>query len=76
MQATITERGNGFPAAGDYVPGDDGELYRVVGIGSRIQTGRAGQGNWVTAEVELASWSDCDEDEVCEALVVTPRDES
>lgn len=64
IKATITERGNGLPDVGDYVPGDDGQLYRVVAIDSNIQTGRRpGEGNWTRARVELADWSDCEESE-------------
>lgn len=62
--ATITEHGNGFPEVGDYVPGDDGELYRIVAFQSRISTQSAGQGNTIQAELELADWDDCDEDDV------------
>lgn len=72
MNATISERGNGFPSAGDYVPGDDGELYQVLSIGSRIHTepGGSGGANWVTAQVELADWSDCDNSAEFPALCV------
>jgi hypothetical protein len=63
IRATIYEAGNGLPDAGDYVPGDDGNLYRVVSTDSRIQTGSPGVGNHVAATVELADWSDCDEDD-------------
>lgn len=60
--AVITERGNGFPEVGDYVPGDDGEIYEVVELTDRIQTGsRPGEGNWVRARVRLADWSDCED---------------
>lgn len=57
--ATIEERGNGLPDVGDYVPGSDGELYRIVTRG-RIQTGEVGSGraNRMRATVELASWDD------------------
>jgi hypothetical protein len=41
MNATIHERGNGFPKVGDYVPGSDGELYLVKSMG-RIHTGAPG----------------------------------
>jgi hypothetical protein len=65
LDATIEERGNGLPDVGDYVPGDDGELYRVVSMSSRIETGRCpGAGDWVNAKVELADWDDCDEDDL------------
>ena len=69
-QATIEERGNGFPSVGDYVPGDDG-LYRVVSIDSRIETGRApGCSSWIRATVEEADWEDCDEGEEFPASVL------
>lgn len=62
LSATIHEEGNGLPDADSYVPGVDGNLYRVVSVTSAIQTGRSpGAGNWIRAEVELADWSDCDE---------------
>ena len=61
MDATIHEAGNGLPVAGDYVPGNDGNLYLVLSVG-RIETGRSpGAGDWCTAEVEDADWDDCDE---------------
>lgn len=70
MNATITERGNGLPDAGAYVPGTDGELYRVVRITSRIHTGRSpGAGNYVHAVVAAADWDDCSEDEEFPASV-------
>lgn len=61
--ATITERGNGLPDPGDYVPGDDGELYVVVSLDGQIQTGGASEGNWVRATLELADWHDIAEDD-------------
>jgi len=70
MKATIEERGNGFPTAGDYVPGD-GQLYRVVSIDTRIETGSAaGCANWVRATVEEAEWDDCPEGEEYPASVI------
>lgn len=68
MMATIRERGNGLPTAGDYVPGN-GELYRVVRVVGQIHTGQAGEGNWVRAEVELADWDDCAEEDEFRASV-------
>lgn len=66
--ATIYERGNGFPDVGDYVPGSDGNLYKVVKLG-RIETGRSpGASNWMLAKVELAEWSDCEDEEEFPAL--------
>lgn len=64
IACTISERGNGLPDVGDYVGGDDGELYEIVSMGSTIHTGRAGEGNYVFARVELADWADVEEDEV------------
>jgi hypothetical protein len=74
MECVIRERGNGLPDVGAYVPGHDGQLYRVVEIG-RIETGRSpGAGNWMRAMVELADWDDCDESEESTAYVVFPGD--
>lgn len=58
MDARIIEDGNGFPDVGDYVPGDDGQLYRVVSTGSNIHT-TGERANWITAQVEEADWDDC-----------------
>lgn len=60
MDATIYERGNGFPEVGDYViAGDDGtELFRIVALGSNIDT-RSAWGNSIWAEIESADWDDC-----------------
>lgn len=64
IRAIITEAGNGFPEAGDYVSGDDGNLYRVITHDSRIQTGQSpGAGNWIRAIVELADWDDVESDD-------------
>jgi hypothetical protein len=61
--ATIYEAGNGFPEAGDYVPGRDGNLYYIIEMGCTINTGRGpGQANWMRAEVEEACWSDLPEE--------------
>jgi hypothetical protein len=77
MKATINERGNGLPDVGDYVPGTDGELYRVVSVGS-IQVGRSpGCGDWLTAEIDLADWDDCsEEDEFPAQAVIEDPDEA
>jgi hypothetical protein len=76
IDATISERGNGFPGKGDYVPGDDGSLYLVVSTNGRIQTGnRSGASNYIHATVELADWSDCEEGEEFPAMVVLPAGE-
>lgn len=69
--ATIQERGNGFPSAGDYVPGDDGNLYLIVSTGGNICTHGPGVANDIEAVVELADWDDCDEDEEFPAMVIT-----
>lgn len=71
MIARITERGNGLVDAGDYVPGSDGELYRVVALRGPIQTGGPGCGNWIRATVELVDWEDCAEGEesTCQAII-------
>ena len=62
VEARIEECGNGLPDVGDYVPGTDGELYRVVTFRGPIQTGRSpGAGNWILAQVESVDWADCEE---------------
>jgi hypothetical protein len=74
VQAVIEERGNGFPGVGDYVPGDDGNLHRVVSVDGPIQTGRGvGRGNWILAQVELADWDDCDEGEEFPCMAIVGR---
>lgn len=67
--ATIHERGNGLADVGDYVPGDDGELYEVASIVGPIHTGGSGGSNYVHATVELADWRDVSEEDVstCQA---------
>lgn len=63
MKATITERGNGFPSVGQYVSSvRDGNIYRVTAIVGRIQTHGPGQGNTIEAEVEMADWTDIDDE--------------
>ena len=63
MPAVIHERGNGLPDVGDYVAGDDGEVYEVVELTGPVQTGRsAGAGNWIRGRVQLADWRDVDDD--------------
>lgn len=64
VPATIYERGNGLPDVGDYVAGDDGEVYRVVSLDGRIQTAQtgSGRGNSISAIVALADWADVDDD--------------
>jgi len=60
--AVIHERGNGLPDVGDYVS-CDGDLYRVTGLIGQIQTGAAGEGNWIRATVEPADWDDLGDDD-------------
>lgn len=72
MNARILERGNGFPVAGDYVT-DGNELYLIETINSRIHTGGSGEANYVYAEVALADWDDCEEDEIHTASVIVGR---
>lgn len=75
-QALIQEQGNGYPDVGDYVRGEDGALYRVQTIGSHIRTAsehgiaRAGGANVISATVEPADWSDCEEGAEFSALVL------
>lgn len=73
LDATITERGNGFPDVGDHVPGDDGGLYRVVSFVGPIHTDAPGAGNYVHATVEPADWGDCGEDEEFAALATVDQ---
>lgn len=68
MRATIEARGssgNGLPDVGDYVRGDDGELYRVTSFTGSVETSTraSGGGDWVRATVEPADWEDCPEAE-------------
>lgn len=72
MLATMVEKGNGFAAAEDYAPGDDGELYRITSIGAgRIQTGAPGEGDRIEGvEVELADWADVEEGEESPVLLI------
>jgi hypothetical protein len=71
MRATIHERGNGLADPGDYVAGDDGEVYEVVRYVGPIHTGGRGAGNYCHALVRLADWGDVtDESEpTCAAIV-------
>lgn len=66
--ATIHERGNGFPDSGDYVPGDDGELYRIKALNGVIHT--SGNANYIFADVELASWSDVEDNDVADNIAI------
>jgi len=70
--ATIEEQGNGFPDVGDYCEGE-GQLWHVMQLASRIQTGDATTGfaDYVYALVEEADYADCDESDVHTARVVT-----
>lgn len=58
MKAVITERGNGLPDVGDFVAGDDGEVYVVSSLQGPIHTGGPGGGDYIHARVKLADWSD------------------
>lgn len=71
IKATIQERGNGFASVGDYVSGDDGEVYTVESIDGPIHTGQPGEPNYVHATVALADWYDVDDDNepVCTAVI-------
>lgn len=72
MNVIIEERNAGFPDTGRYVPGDDGNLYEVVCITSRIMTHDplSGRPNYVKAQVNLADWDDCPEGEEFPGMVV------
>jgi len=75
IQVTIDEKGNGFPDVGDFVRGDDGNLYEVVSLG-RIHTGqRSGASNYIHAEVVLADWDDVDEEDEFPAQVIIPEED-
>jgi hypothetical protein len=69
LEATIHERGNGFPDVGDYVAGDDGEAYRVVAFVGPIHTSVPGAGNYIYARVALADWDDVDDEPTCSATI-------
>lgn len=71
MNATVHERGNGLPDVGDFVAGDDGEVYVVTALIGPIHTGRPGVANYMHAEVELADWRDVDDDNepTCSAVL-------
>jgi len=58
VSSTIHERGNGFPDVGDFVAGNDGEVYRVVALDSRIHTSTPGANNYIYGTVEMADWAD------------------
>lgn len=62
VRAKISECGNGLPDVGDYVAGDDGEVYTVTALSGPIHTGAPGVGNYIYGSVELADWSDVDDD--------------
>lgn len=59
----IQPRGEGYPAVGHYVPGDDGKLYQVQTEGSRIETDRCGVDVCVGYVLGTADWSDPDSDD-------------
>lgn len=74
--ATIEERGNGLPDVDSYVPGDDGNLYRITALDTTIHTGSGGGGDWIRASVELADWASCPEDEVSSCAAIVGLDEA
>jgi hypothetical protein len=57
----VVEMGNGLPDPGDLVPGNDGNLYKIVSIIGPIHTG--GRGNYVHATFEAADWDDTSSDD-------------
>lgn len=65
VEATIRERGNGLPDVGDYVAGDDGQLYEVVETtgGIHCSPSGSGGGTYMHARVRLADWDDLSDDE-------------
>lgn len=69
MRARIQERGNCHADVGDYVS-VQGDLYRVISLGSGIHTGQSGSGasDYQIGEIEPADWSDLS-DEEAEAVV-------
>jgi hypothetical protein len=75
IKCTIQERGNGLPSVDDYVPGDDGNLYRVTAVTGRIQTGQPGIPHSVPAEVVLVDWLDCDEEDEYPAMAIIPQED-
>lgn len=76
IACTLRARGNGLPDVGDYVAGDDGEVYEVVKIG-RIHPGeRPGMGDWMPGKVRLADWSDVTDDTEPLASCELPRDDA
>lgn len=67
METIVRERGNGMADVGDYVSGDDGQVYLVESIGRTCTGLRPGMGAWARATVCLADWSDVTDetDPVC-----------
>jgi hypothetical protein len=69
IEATICERGNGFPRAGDYVKGDDGERYRVLTVGPRIVV-HLGEQTVPDCTLASADWSAAESDVFpCHAII-------
>lgn len=54
--ATIEKLGDDFPATGDYVPGEDGNLYRVLSVSTP-----APHSVFAAAKLEKVSWDECPE---------------
>jgi hypothetical protein len=72
LKARIEERGNGFPRVGDFVAGNDGQVYRVVSISDRVQVpARRDMSNYLYGEVEAAEWVDVTDatDPVCSCRI-------
>jgi len=63
--AKIIERGNGLPGVGDHAyDGKTDTVYVIRSIDSSIQTGPAGAGNYIWAQVEESGCaSDLSEEE-------------
>ena len=68
-RATIQERGNGLAEVGDFVAGDDGEVYVVVELTGRIMVSSGSTQQ--DALVTLADWDDVNDDNepVCSATI-------
>lgn len=64
IEATVYERGNGFPDVGDLVVEPvANEVYRIVELRGPIHTGPAGAPNYIHALVEAADWDDVADDD-------------
>jgi hypothetical protein len=76
-RATIEERGNGLADVGDYVAGDDGEVYIVDKLIGPIHTNGCGP-QYIHADLSLADWTDVDDDTDprCGAVLEIDADEA